>query len=229
VNRQLAEGVADALDRLDRDPGLRVGVFTGAGGSFCAGMDLKAFSEEGDLPLIDGRGFAGMAERSARKPLIAAVEGFAVGGGLEIALACDIIVGAADAKLGLPEVRVGLVAGAGGLLRLPHRIGPGASALLALTATPITGQEGYRIGLVDILTEPGGALDAARAIAATVAANGPLAVETTKVLLGGAFEIDEPEFWGWQAPHFKAVATSADAREGARAFVEKRTPRWERA
>jgi len=229
VNRELAEGVADALELLDADPDLRVGVFTGAGGTFCAGMDLKAFSEEGDLPLIDGRGFAGMAERSARKPLIAAVEGFAVGGGLEIALACDLIVAAADAKLGLPEVRVGLVAGAGGLLRLPRRIGPGQSALLALTAAPVSGQEGYRIGLVDILTDPGGALGRAHAVAEAIAANGPLAVETTKLLLRGAFDSEEPEFWGWQAPHFDAVATSADAQEGARAFIEKRAPMWGRA
>jgi enoyl-CoA hydratase/carnithine racemase len=226
VNRALAEGVADALELLDHDPSLRVGVFTGAGSSFSAGMDLKAFSEEGDLPLIDGRGFAGMAERSARKPLIAAVEGFAVGGGLEIALACDIIVAAADAKLGLPEVRVGLVAGAGGLLRLPRRIGPGQSALLGLTGAPISGEEGHRIGLVDVLVESGGALARAQNVAATIAGNGPLAVETTKLLLRGAFDSDEPEFWGWQAPHFDAVANSADALEGARAFIEKRAPRW---
>jgi enoyl-CoA hydratase len=226
VNRALAEGVADALDLLDRDPDLRAGVISGAGGTFCAGMDLRAFSEEGDLPLIDGRGFAGMAEKSARKPLIAAIEGFAVGGGLEIALTCDVIVAASDAKLGLPEVRVGLVAGAGGLLRLPRRIGPGPSSLLALTGVPVSGEEGYRLGLVDILTAPGASLEQAHALAANIAANGPLAVETTKLLLSSAFDSEEPEFWGWQAPHFDAVANSADAREGALAFLEKRTPQW---
>ena len=225
VNLGLAQGVADALDLLDQDPDLRVGIFVGAGGAFCAGMDLKAFTE-GQLPLVDGRGFAGIAERSARKPLIAAVEGFAVGGGLEIALACDIIVAAQNAKLGLPEVRVGLIAGAGGLFRLPRRVGPGQAALLGLTAAPVSGEEGHRIGLVDVLTEPGGALEQARTVAAAIAANGPLAVETTKLILDGSFDVEESEFWKWQAPYFEKVATSGDAAEGAQAFVEKRAPRW---
>lgn len=213
------------MDLLDRDPDLRVGIFHGAGSSFCAGMDLKAFTD-GQLPLIDGRGFGGIAERSAGKPLIAAVEGFAVGGGLEIALACDVIVAATDAKLGLPEVKVGLIAGAGGLFRLPRRVGPGASALMGLTGVPVTGAEGHRIGLVDVLVEPGEALQSSRSLAAAIAANGPLAVDTTKALLNGSFDVTESDFWGWQRPYFEKVATSGDAREGAQAFVEKRTPRW---
>lgn len=228
VNRDLARGVADALDLLDADPELRVGVLTGAGGSFCAGMDLKAFTV-GQLPLIEGRGFGGIAERSTGKPLIAAVEGFAVGGGLEIALACDVIVAASDAKLGLPEVRVGLIAGAGGLFRLPRRVGPGASALMGLTGTPVDGGEGHRIGLVDVLVGPGEALHRSQALASTIAANGPLAVDTTKALLAGSFDVAEREFWDWQDPYFEKVATSDDAREGAQAFVEKRPPRWGRA
>ena len=147
-------------------------MITGTGKGFSAGMDLKGFAS-GEFPVAGDRGFAGIAQRSARKPLIAAIEGFALAGGLEIALSCDIIVASREAKLGIPEVGVGLFAGAGALLRLPRRVGLGQAALLALTGKPISGEEGHRIGLVDRLTDAGGAVAEALTLAETIAANAP--------------------------------------------------------
>src|SRR4051795_4169522 len=150
VNRGLAEGIAAALDELDADDELSVGVLTGAGGGFCAGMDLKAFVQ-GEVPYVGDRGFAGITQRAARKPLIAAIEGFAVAGGLEVALACDLIVAAKGARLGVPEVKGSLVAAGGALLRLPQRLPYGVAMELALTGDPITAERGYEVGLVDRL------------------------------------------------------------------------------
>ena len=226
VDRAVAEAVAAALDSLDADPGLQVAVLTGAGGAFSAGMDLKAFAR-GESPVAGDRGFAGIVERSARKPLIAAIEGFSLAGGLEIALACDLIVAARDARLGIPEVRVGLMAGAGGLLRLPRRVGVGQAALLALTGAPVSGEEGHRMGLVDRLVEPGQALAEALVLAETIGANAPLALAATKAVVTGGFGKSADEFWDWQRDHFRSVIKSADAREGALAFSEKRSPRWQ--
>jgi enoyl-CoA hydratase len=217
-----------ALDRLDADGDLAVGVITGAGKGFSAGMDLKGFAA-GEFPIAGDRGFGGIAQRSARKPLIAAVEGFALAGGLEMALACDVIVAARDAKLGIPEVGVGLFAGAGALLRLPRRVGQGQAALLALTGKPISGEEGHRIGLVDRVVEPGTALDEALALAQTIAANAPLALAASKAVLVGGFTKPDADFWEWQQQFFQEVFSSKDALEGARAFAEKRPPNWQGA
>lgn len=225
VDRAVALAIAAALDALDADPELQVGVLTGAGGTFCAGMDLKAFARR-EQPVAEGRGFAGIVERAARKPLIAAVEGVALAGGLEIALACDLIVAARDARLGLPEVRVGLMAGAGGLHRLPQRVGVGQATLLALTGAPISGEEAHRIGLVDRLTEPGQALTEALALAEVIGANAPLALAASKAVVRDGFGRTTDVFWDWQRDHFRTVIHSADAREGAAAFAEKRRPRW---
>lgn len=226
VDRAVAEAIAAALDRLDADADLRVGVLSGVGPGFSAGMDLKAFAR-GESPVAGDRGFAGITMRSADKPLIAAVEGFALAGGLEIALACDLIVAGRDAKFGIPEVRVGLIAGAGGLWRLPRRVGLGTASLLALTGAPILGEEAHRLGLVDRLVEPGTALAEAVRLAHQIAANAPLALAATKAILGEGFSRSAADFWDWQRVHFKKVVTSADAREGALAFAEKRSPRWE--
>jgi len=174
VNAGVAQGIAAALDQLDADTELSVGIVTGAGGYFCAGMDLKAFAA-GELPWVEGRGFAGIVERSSDKPLIAAIEGFAVAGGLEIALSCDLIVAAQGAKLGIPEVKRSLVAAGGGLLRLPRMLPRNIANELALTGDPITAERGYELGLVNRVTEKGGALDTALQMATTIAANGPLA------------------------------------------------------
>jgi enoyl-CoA hydratase len=221
VDAAVARGIAAAMDELDGDDGLAAGVLTGAGGGFCAGMDLKAFVA-GEAPWIEGRGFAGLVERPPRKPLIAAIEGFAVAGGLELALACDLIVAARGARLGIPEVKRSLVAAGGALLRLPQRIGHGAAMELALTGDPVDAERGHAIGLVDRLAEPGAAVDEALALAARIAANGPLAVAATKAVLRG----DDSAFWARQRELAGPVFASEDAREGALAFAERRDPVW---
>src|SRR5437764_15258332 len=226
MNRAAAEAMGAALDQLDFDRDLSVGVITGAGKGFSAGMDLKGFAA-GEFPVAGDRGFAGIAQRSARKPLIAAIEGFALAGGLEIALSCDIIVSSREARLGIPEVGVGLFAGAGALLRLPRRVGLGQSALLALTGKPISGEEGHRIGLVDRVTDAGGAVAEALALAGTVAANAPLALAASKAVLVDGFTKPDAEFWEWQQSFFREVFGSKDAIEGATAFAEKRKPNWQ--
>jgi enoyl-CoA hydratase len=225
VNKQVAEAMAAALDRLDEDPELKVGIVTGAGKGFSAGMDLKAFAS-GEFPVAGDRGFAGIVVKGARKPLIAAVEGFALAGGLEIALACDIIVAGRDARLGIPEVGVGLFAGAGALWRLPRRVGVGQANVMALTGKPVDAEEGHRIGLVDRLAEPGEALATATELAEVIARNAPLAVAASKRVIDESFT-KGPEFWDWQGPLMGEVFGSKDALEGARAFAEKRPPNWQ--
>jgi enoyl-CoA hydratase len=225
VNLALAEGVAAALDTLDADDDLAVGVITGAGVGFCAGMDLKAFVA-GERPWVGDRGFAGIVQRAARKPLIAAVEGFAVAGGLEIALACDLIVAGSGAKLGIPEVKRSLVAAAGALFRLPRRVPYGVAMELALTGDTITAERAYELGLVNRVTERDGAVDGALELAAAIAKNGPLALDATKATLQQQFDWSEEEFWQRQRELAGPVMASEDAREGATAFSEKRDPVW---
>lgn len=225
LNLEVAERIAAALQELDGDPALRVGILTGAGGSFSAGMDLKAFGE-GEIPIVDGGGFGGFAAQPPEKPLIAAVEGHALAGGFEIALACDLIVASRDATFGLPEVRRSLFAAAGGLIRLSRRIPYNLAMELALTGAPIDASRAERIGIVNHVTEPAGALPAALDLARQIAANGPLGVAASKRVLGYAGEIGESASWRRQAALFEEVTASEDAREGAAAFVEKREPVW---
>jgi len=225
LNSEVAHGMAAALDALDARDDLSVGVLTGAGGTFCAGMDLKAFLT-GESPSIPGRGLAGLTQAPPAKPLIAAVEGYALAGGCELALACDLIVAADSARFGIPEVKRGLVAGAGGLLRLPRRLPYQVAMELALTGAFLEARRAYELGLVNRLTETGGALAAARELAAAIAANGPLAVRATKHIISHADEWPVTEFWERQAAIIGPVFTSQDAREGALAFAEKRPPRW---
>lgn len=225
VNLAVAEGIAAALDDLDADPELRVGVVTGAGGTFCAGMDLKGFVR-GESPFHPDRGFAGIAQRSARKPLIAAVEGYALAGGFEVALACDLVVAAEDAHFGIPEVKRGLVAAAGGLFRLPRRIPRHIAMELALTGDPVPAARAAELGLVSRVTPPGGALDGALELAGRIAANGPLAVLASKEVIRRAEDWSEEEAWRLQGEITGPVFSSADAQEGARAFAEKRAPNW---
>lgn len=225
VNGALARAVAAALDELDSDPDLTVGILTGAGGTFSAGMDLKAFLT-GDVPDVPGRGFAGIATTPPEKPVIAAVEGYALAGGCEIALACDLIVAGRDAKFGLPETKRALVAGAGGLFRLPQRIPPGIALEYALTGEHFGAEVAHGWGLVNRLTEPGEALAGALALAGQISANGPLAVRATKQIVTGARDWPADERWERQAEFLRTVMTSADAREGATAFAEKREPVW---
>ena len=225
VNTALAEGIAAALDALDAEDALTVGVLAGAGRGFSAGMDLKAFVA-GERPYVGDRGFAGITQRAARKPLIAAIEGFAMAGGFEIALACDLIVAARGARLAVPEVKRSLVAAAGALLRLPRRMPYGVAMELALTGEPILAERAYELGVVNRLAEPGGAVDAALALAAGIARNGPLAIAATKAILEAQFDWSEEEFWARQGEISDPVFGSEDAREGATAFAEKRDPVW---
>jgi enoyl-CoA hydratase len=223
VNAALAEALASALDQLDADATLAVGVLTGAGKGFSAGMDLKAFLA-GGMPTVAGRGFAGIAERSARKPLIAAIEGFALAGGLEIALSCDLLVAARGARLGIPEAGVGLFAGAGALLRLPQRTPYSVAMEMALTADPITAERAFELGLVNRLTEPGEAVSVALELAERIARNAPLALAASKEIMRETQGRTEVEFWEFQREHMRAVFNSEDSREGASAFAEKRAP-----
>jgi enoyl-CoA hydratase len=227
VDRPLAEAMAAALDEFDADRDLRVGVITGAGKGFCAGMDLKAFAATGARPWAGDRGFAGIVRRPPEKPLIAAVEGFAVAGGLEIALACDLIVAARGAKLGVPESKRSLVAAGGALRRLPRRLPFGIAVELVLTGDPITAERGHELGLVNRLSEPGSALDDGLELARAIAANGPLGLVAAKEILQRQFSWSDEEFWDRQAEIAEPVMASEDAREGARAFAEKRPPQWQ--
>ena len=226
VNLALAEGIAAALDTLDDDGELSVGVLTGAGAGFSAGMDLKAFVT-GERPWVGDRGFAGIVQRASRKPLIAAIEGFAVAGGLEVALACDLIVAGRNAKLGIPEVKRSLVAAGGALLRLPQRVGYGAAMELALTGDTIDAERAHGLGLVDRVAEPGGAVDTALELAAAISRNGPLALAATKEILKSQRDWSEDDFWAKQGEISGPVFGSEDAREGAVAFSEKRDPVWQ--
>lgn len=226
INGEVAQGLAAALDRLDEEPSLSVGVLTGAGGTFSSGMDLKGFLR-GESPVVEGRGLGGLTQAPPRKPLIAAVEGWALAGGFEMVLACDLVVASREAKFGIPEVKRSLVAGAGGLLRLPHRLPYHVAMELALTGEPLTAQVAHDHGLVNRLVEPGGALDGALELAAAVAANGPLALAATKEILRRSIDWTEEEGWKRQADIMGPVFSSEDAREGAAAFAEKRPPRWQ--
>ena len=225
VNRALAEQVAEAMEQLDGDDELRVGILTGAGGTFSAGMDLKAFVA-GESPYVEGRGFAGITQRAASKPLIAAVEGYALAGGFEVALSCDLIVAARDARFGIPEAKRGLVAAGGALIRLPKRIPYHVAMELALTGEPVAAERAYELGAVNRVTEPGGALDAALELAGIIARNGPLALDASKQIVRQAPDWSEDEAWDRQGGLAGTVFTSEDAREGAQAFAEKREPRW---
>ena len=225
VNAAVAQGVAAALDELDGDPELSLGILTGAGKGFSAGMDLKAFVA-GESAYAGDRGFAGITQRAAEKPLIAAIEGFAMAGGLEIALACDLIVAARGARLGIPEVKRSLVAAGGALLRLPRVLPRNLAMELALTGDPIDAERGYELGLVDRLAEPGQALATALELAEAVAANGPLALAATKRILVESVDWPSSEFFARQGEIAGPVMGSEDAKEGAKAFAEKRAPVW---
>lgn len=225
VNAAVAAQIAEALDDLDSRSDLTVGIITGAGGTFCAGMDLKAFMK-GEVPVVEGRGFGGFAEAPPKKPLIAAVEGYALAGGFEAVLACDLVVAADDAKFGIPEVKRGLVAGAGGLLRLQHRIPRNLATEFALTGDFVGAQRLADLGLVNRVTGNGGALDGAKELAGSISANGPLAVRVSKQIMTASDDWSTSQMWDRQNELAGPVFVSHDAMEGAAAFAEKRTPNW---
>ncbi|KQZ85245.1 enoyl-CoA hydratase [Microbacterium sp. Root166] len=225
VNGAVARGIHAALDELDTDATLSVGILHGAGAGFCAGNDLKNLGSPDDSPMTE-RGFAGIVERPASKPLIAAVEGFAAGGGFEIALACDLIVAGRSTRFMLPEVSRGLVAGGGGILRLLQRAPRSVAVELLLTGVTVTAAQLGAWGVLNRVVDDGEALPAAHALAAVIAANSPVAVAATKRIIDDSADWAESEFFEKQRPILMEAVRSADAREGACAFLEKRTPRW---
>lgn len=225
VNLNVARAIATAMEELDSRADLRVGIITGTGGSFCAGMDLKAFVN-GEIPVIEGKGFAGITDAPPRKPLIAAVEGYALAGGFEIVLSCDLVVAADDVQFGIPEVKRGLVASSGGLLRLPRRLPYHMAMELALTGDMLTAARAHAQGLVNRLVPKGGALEAARALAQQIAANGPLAVQASKQVISQSHAWPIDELFERQQQYTGHIHKSRDAQEGARAFAEERSPSW---
>jgi enoyl-CoA hydratase len=225
VNAAVAQGIAAAIEELDSRKDLAVGILTGAGGTFCAGMDLKGFMK-GENPFIEGRGFGGITQRPPETPLIAAVEKYALAGGFEIALCCDMIVASREATFGLPEPKRGLVAGAGGLLRLPQRIPFHIAMEIALTGDHYSAERMAELGLVNRLAEPGSALAAAKGLAAKIAENAPLALAATKKIVVGATEWPADEAWDRQNTIMSPVFVSKDAQEGSAAFAQKRKPAW---
>lgn len=226
LNAAVAEQVAAAVDELDASDELRVGVLTGAGGVFSAGMDLKGFLN-GESPSIPGRGLCGITMTPPTKPLIGAVEGWALAGGFELLLACDLVVAAETARFGVPEVKRSLVAGAGAAMLLPRRV-PFAIALeLLITGDPMSATRAAEVGLINQVTPEGGALDGAIALATKIAANGPLAVAASKAIARQSSDWTIEEGWAAQEKIMRPVFSSEDAREGATAFAEKRSPVWQ--
>ena len=225
IDRATSQALADAMDRLDSDDTVTVGILTGEGGHFCSGMDLKA-CVKGERIELPGRGLGGIIETPPKKPVIAAVEGFALAGGFEIALACDLIVAADNAQFGLPEVKRGLMAGSGGLLRLPQRIPRQIAMQYALTGDMMSAEEARQWGLVNLLTLPGEALGEAKTLAHKIAANAPLAVSVSKQVVSDSLHWPADERWQRQNDLLEIIIHSNDAKEGATAFSEKRPPLW---
>ncbi|NMW32131.1 crotonase/enoyl-CoA hydratase family protein [Altererythrobacter sp. RZ02] len=224
MTKAASEAIAAALDRLDGEDHLRVGILTGAGGTFCSGMDLKGFLR-GETPSVPGRGFGGLTEKGPVKPLIAAVEGYALAGGMELMISCDMIVANDKAKFGIPEAKRGLAAAAGGLMKLPDLISPKVAMELALTGDFIDAARAYELGLLNRVTD-GSALDAAIELAKAITANGPLAVKVSKQIIEGSRGWALDKRYEEQAKLLPEVFTSEDAREGSLAFAEKRAPNW---
>lgn len=224
MTQAAAQGIAAAMDRLDNDDDLRVGILTGAGGTFCSGMDLKGFLR-GERPSVEGRGFGGVVEAPPAKPLIAAVEGYALAGGLELMIACDLVVASDKAKFGIPEVKRGLVAAAGGVMMLPDQIPERIAMELALTGDFIDAPRAYELGLINTVTD-GSALEGAKALAAKIVANGPLAVKVSKQIIKQSRGWAMEDRYTNQGKLIAPVFVSEDAREGAAAFAEKRAPNW---
>lgn len=225
INLDVAKGIAAAMDELDSNDSIQVAILTGAEGTFCSGMDLKAFVS-GEMPFIEGKGFAGLVESLPKKPLIAAVEGFALAGGFELMLSCDLVVSANSAKFGIPEAKRGLVAAAGGLMRLPRQIAPRIAMELALIGDFIDANRAYELGLINRVVEPGTALDGAKALAKSIAANGPLAVIKSKEVILESQDWSLDEMFPNQQKQVDVIFSSEDAIEGATAFAEKRAPNW---
>ncbi|MET7603775.1 crotonase/enoyl-CoA hydratase family protein [Streptomyces avermitilis] len=226
VNAAVATQLAAAIDQLEEDPALRAAVLTGAQGTFSAGMDLKA-ALAGESPEIPGRGFGGLTRAQTTKPLIAAVEGWAMGGGFELALGCDLIVAADDARFGLPEVSRGLIAAGGGVIRLPKRIPYHLAMELLLTGEPVSGERAGQLGIANRVVAAGETVATALQLAERIAQNAPLALAAVKNLVRAADGAPEEEAFAVQGRQMAALAASDDVREGMTAFTEHRPPLWQ--
>ncbi|MDH3681098.1 MAG: crotonase/enoyl-CoA hydratase family protein [Acidimicrobiia bacterium] len=227
VNGEVAAGIEAAIDRLEADDEAWTGILTGAGTVFSAGADLKEVASGGGRNLGTERGgFGGIVVRDRTKPIIAAVDGPAVAGGCEIALACDLIVASTNARFGLPEVKRSLVAGAGGLQRLPRALPFNLAMELALTGDTIDAEQAHTHGMVNVVCAPGEALAAAAALADRVNANAPLAVRETRNLVRSGATQDTVDAIGSATRAMAALAATDDWAEGPRAFIEKRPPVW---
>jgi enoyl-CoA hydratase len=224
MNKAAAEGIAAAMDRLEAESDLRVAILTGAGGTFCSGMDLKGFLR-GERPTVEGRGFGGLGAWTPSKPVIAAVDGYALAGGCELAIACDMIVANANAKFGIPEAKRGLAAAGGGLIRLPRQIPWKVAMELALTGDFVDAKRAYDLGLINRVVE-GPALEGAKELARRVAENGPLALAASKRVVRESWNWTDEEMWDKQGEVLGNLFATNDAREGATAFAEKRKPNW---
>lgn len=227
VNRAMSLQLADAMDLLDGDSSLLVGVISGRGDHFCAGMDLKGFGS-GESIEVTGRGIGGITRSGPKKPLIAAVEGYAIAGGFEIVLGCDLVVAAESARFAFPEVVRGLIAGSGGIIRLARRIPPAIASELIYSGRMLSAEEASRWGLINRLVADGDSLRDALALADEIARCAPLALLSSKQIVRAASELSEPAAWRLQDELLSHVLKSSDAREGAAAFSEKRAPVWER-
>ncbi|GAA4284342.1 crotonase/enoyl-CoA hydratase family protein [Brevibacterium daeguense] len=225
ATENMAKKMAEILDDFESSDELFVAVITGAGNTFCSGMDLKGFVR-GERPSVEGRGFLSLTEQPPKKPIIAAVEGYALAGGFETMLACDLVVAADTAKFGIPEVKRGLAAAAGGLVTLPQRTHRAVAMEMALTGDIYSAEFGKTNGFVNRIVGDGQALDAAIELAQTIAANGPLAVKASKQVIVESADWSTEEKFAKQSAIVDPVFTSADAKEGATAFAEKRAPRW---
>ncbi|MFL6090130.1 MAG: crotonase/enoyl-CoA hydratase family protein [Aeromicrobium sp.] len=225
LNAAVAHGIANAVDDLDADDSLRAGILTGAGGTFCSGIDLKAFIR-GETPLVGNRGIAGITKRPPRKPMIAAVEGWALAGGFELLLACDLVVAARSSQFGVPEVKRGLAAGGGGAYLLPKRLPLAIAMEMLLTGDPIEAARAEALGMVNRVVEDGAALGGALELAMAISRNGPLAVAVSKKVARESSNWSWDEGWTIQEDMMRPVFASNDAHEGATAFAEKRDPLW---
>jgi len=227
VNGDVAKGMEAAIDRLEEDDETWVGVVAGDGPVFSAGADLKAIAagQAGDLQTERG-GFGGIVRRERTKPLIAAVDGPALAGGCEIALACDLIVASSVAAFGLPEVKRSLAAVAGGLFRLPRSLSPAVAMEVVLTGDPIPAQRAYDLGMVNQIVEPGEAVQAAMALAERICANAPMAVRESRKIVRAALTTDDDTLWNMSFAAMATLARTEDFAEGPRAFIEKRPPVW---
>ena len=227
VSPELTSAMHAAMQQFEADDDVWVGILTANGTNFCAGADLKALAAGRGAELVtEGGGFAGFVRYPRTKPMIAAVRGFALAGGTELVLTCDLVVAATDAAFGLPEVTRGIVAAAGGLFRLPRAIPPARALELILTADRLGAEEAHRLGLVNHLTNPDDVLTKAREVADRICRNAPLAVRESLAIARDALRMDDAEGWQRSADAMQRARTSADAQEGVMAFIEKRDPVW---